>query len=71
LNRENIIINSTHNNYETKTWIGQPTEYFLRSITVEFQKKGDYIFTGNCTIYTNKSLSEDETKDKIIEVING
>lgn len=72
MKREDIIINALTPIYDNLGYdeVLESPRYKLRSITVEFLLKKDATFSGKYDILTKINLSEEEIKDKIIEVIN-
>jgi hypothetical protein len=68
LNKDFIIINSINKNFEVITFVAQEPEKRLMSITVNFDYKA--IKYAKITMDTSRALSEEEIKDKIVEVIN-
>ena len=67
MQKENIIINSIDKNFDIYTFISGPPLKTLTSINVNFDFKS--IHNANINIQTRETLSEEEIKDKIIEVL--
>ena len=66
MNKENIIINSIDKKYQTIPYVGVYGARRIKSIEVEFNYK---TVRSTIEISTNQPLSEEEIKDKIIEVM--
>ena len=68
MNKKDITINSIEKNFDIFTFVSGPYLKTLTSIAVNFDFKS--IHNANINIPTKETLSEEEIKDKIIEVIN-
>lgn len=69
MNKNAIIINSIEKNFEICQYTGEEPKRILKSITVNFDIY-DIITDAKIGLYTKVPLSEEEIKDKIVEVIN-
>ena len=67
MQKENIIINSIEKNFDEYRFVSGPGLKTLTSINVNFDLKS--IHGANINIPTRENLSEEEIKDKIIEVL--
>lgn len=67
MNKDNIIINSIEKNFDIFKFVSGPDLKTLTSINVNFDLKS--IHNANINIPTRENLSEEEIKDKIIEVL--
>lgn len=68
MNRDAIIINSIEKNFSVIQIVGKQPVKTITAIVANFDYKT--IRNAEITIDSNKTLSEEEIKDKIIEVIN-
>ena len=66
MKRESIIINSIDKDYQRIPYVGEYGARRLKSLEVEFEYKN---ISSTIKISTNEPLSEEEIKDKIIEVL--
>jgi hypothetical protein len=66
MNKDNIIITKIENNLIRTGQEG--LKYNLTCITAYFEYKN---MSGNIKIPTNKTLNEEDIKDKIIEIMRG
>jgi hypothetical protein len=67
LNKEDITINSIEKNFDIFTFVSEPPLKTLISININFDFKS--IHNANINIPTKETLSEEQIKDKIIEVL--
>ena len=66
MKKGNILINSIDKNYQTIPYVGEYGVRRLKSLEVEFEYKN---IRSTIKISTNEPLSEEQIKDKIIEVL--
>lgn len=67
MQKDKIFINSIAKNYTIRSFIGEYPTKELTSITISFDYRT--IRDAVLRIKTNEALSEEEIKDKIIEVL--
>lgn len=70
MQKDKIFITDINKMYEERSFIGvMDKKPIMKGYKVEFKYLNNHDFVGNCALYTNKPLSEEEIKDKIIEVL--
>lgn len=68
MNKDSIRINTIEKDFIKKTYVAKETQEILVGVKVNFNYKS--ISDAKLYISTDRPLTEEEIKDKIIEVIN-